>query len=226
MADRDEPKNELEGYHLLHNQESWGDKGSFGLRIYIKDGMRTMEMAQKARAAQNKREGEAGNWTAKSLFDTHEDFVIGMRAAETLKQGILGNTARWSPSFETNIRNARRRYVEIFATAGILPVYMQAIPNGYCSEYCCLDSPWFKATTWFGHVTIGWRKSVINIDWEESDVRPSGRELFPDEDVTKGRAGDGANNRARFIHAHGATKAAQYLARLQAEAVRQQEREP
>ncbi|HXC05521.1 MAG TPA: hypothetical protein VNZ86_12255 [Bacteroidia bacterium] len=84
------------------------------------------------------------------------------------------------------------------------PVFVEEIPNGYCSQWCCKHLPWFRVTTKVGVIVIGWRKRVISIDW--SATFPYGTktadELFPDEDVTKDTRG---------IHAWSIEKAKQYI---------------
>jgi len=79
------------------------------------------------------------------------------------------------------------------------------LPNGYCSQPCCVLKPWLKVATHKGTIVIGWRKRVINIDWSESNIAGSANDLFPAEDVTK----DG-----KLIHAWGYEKAKEYLAKL------------
>ena len=100
-----------------------------------------------------------------------------------------------------------KQFREVFADAGFKVSEVEAIPNRYCS--CDQCAPWFVVKTEFGPVTIGWRKRVINIDWDElirDDVH--GEQvlgLFKDEDVTKGTGG---------IHAWGWDKAKEYLSRV------------
>lgn len=82
------------------------------------------------------------------------------------------------------------------------PIFVERIPNGYCSRYCCEHKPWFNITTKIGHIQIGWRKRVINIDWSRTAVAKTGDELFPNENVTRGD---------RYIHAYGYEKAREYI---------------
>jgi hypothetical protein len=64
-------------------------------------------------------------------------------------------------------------------------IFVKEIPNGYCNRACCVHLPWLVVTTNRGPITIGWRKRVISIGWESSEVKKTANELFPDEDVTK-----------------------------------------
>lgn len=91
----------------------------------------------------------------------------------------------------------RKQLVGLFCA----PVFVEEIPNGYCSDWCCKHLPWFIVTTRIGRITIGWRKRVINIDWSETTGKTSG-ELFPSEDVTKGE---------RMIHAWSIEDAQRYV---------------
>lgn len=82
------------------------------------------------------------------------------------------------------------------------PIFIEEIPNGYCSSYCCKHLPWFNIVTSVGQFQIGWRKRVLYIDWSRIANAKLARELFPDEDVTKGD---------RYIHAWGLAKAQEYI---------------
>ena len=94
---------------------------------------------------------------------------------------------------------------QLFAEAGLGPVYMKEIDNKYCGAKCCPHRVWLLVTTRLGVIEIGWRKHVLSIDWSGSDVTATAEELFTDEKVTK----DG-----RLIHAWSYDKAAEYLARI------------
>ncbi len=84
-------------------------------------------------------------------------------------------------------------------------IYVEEIPNEYCSGACCVNRPWLIVTTPMGRIKIGPRKRVISISWEDSLIKQTAQELFPGEDVTK----DG-----RTIHAWGIDKAREYVGRL------------
>lgn len=84
------------------------------------------------------------------------------------------------------------------------PIYVTEIPNGYCHDACCEHLPWFVVTTKIGPIKIGWRKSVISIDWSETKA-PDAEILFPKEDVTK---------HGQLIHAWGYEKAKEYISVL------------
>jgi hypothetical protein len=89
------------------------------------------------------------------------------------------------------------------------PVFVEEIPNGYCSDWCCTHLPWFVVTTKIGRFTIGWRKRVIAIDWEQTRGTATAEELFPAEKVTKC---------GRSIHAWSTEDAQRYIATVVASA--------
>jgi len=82
------------------------------------------------------------------------------------------------------------------------PVFVEEIPNGYCSSWCCRHLPWFIVTTRVGRFKIGWRKRVILIDWSDCPGTGLSIDLFANEDVTKGE---------RMIHAWSYGKAREYI---------------
>ncbi len=84
-------------------------------------------------------------------------------------------------------------------------IFVEEIPNGYCSMPCCVHLPWFIVTTPIGHITIGWRKRVIVIDWHRTKQEKKAEELFPNENVTKYEW---------LIHAWGYEKAKEYLEKI------------
>lgn len=192
--------NSLEGYTMVHAEESWGEKGNFGIKIYVKDTER------------DALEIPVNRHGVKAKYDTDGDYKSIYDAVKILKDGIRSATERLKPDFEQKRAQRLVYYRSFFERAGIAPVYVEKLPNGYCSNFCCLDHPWAKVTTTFGRFTIGWRKNVINLDWTESEIKMSGEELFPHENVTKGGPGE-----ERFIHCHGVEKAVEYLKVLKAE---------
>ena len=89
---------------------------------------------------------------------------------------------------DCNKKNLREKetekFKECFENAGFKKIKLLPIPNEYCQCDICTD--WFNVVTKLGVIKIGWRKSVINIDWsgcysDEAD----GTKIFQKEDVTK-----------------------------------------
>lgn len=93
---------------------------------------------------------------------------------------------------------------EIFAKAGFMFSVMHHLPNGYTHDSS--GPPWFTVETEVGSITLGWRKSVIIIDWSETPH--AGKDilqLFAAEDVTKDKT---------YIHAWSKEKAVEYLSKI------------
>lgn len=84
-------------------------------------------------------------------------------------------------------------------------IYAEEIPNEYTKDAWGISRPWFLVTTRIGHIKIGWRKRVIEIDWARTDVSTSAEDLFPAESVTK---------LGRSIHAWGYDDAKRYIETL------------
>lgn len=100
-------------------------------------------------------------------------------------------------------RDSRDYYAKIFLDAGFSEPVTHQVPNERCQEQCCM--PWIVGEFPFGSVKIGWRSSVINIDWTAFPGSPDYECLFDGEETTKGPT---------HVHAHGREKAVEYLKRL------------
>lgn len=95
----------------------------------------------------------------------------------------------------------RDAILEAFTKAGYPKVNLITRKNEYCS--CDQCTPWFSAQV--NNETplkLGWRKSVINLDWSETGKRLN---IFDGEPVTVG---------SHYIHAHGYEKLSEYLGKL------------
>lgn len=91
--------------------------------------------------------------------------------------------------------------------AGIEPVAVHELANKYwpdCETYAQLrrDNPWWLVLTKAGPVVIGWRKRVISISWEDTQVRSK---LTGDDQTTSDLA---------YCHAWSYAKAVEYLGAL------------
>lgn len=96
-----------------------------------------------------------------------------------------------------------RRAAALFLLAGIEVKGFEELPNAYwpnVEHYAELrrSSPWFLAFTTFGPVKIGWRKRVLSISWERTEVRA----VVTGDDVTKDET---------MVHAWGYPTAITYL---------------
>jgi hypothetical protein len=123
------------------------------------------------------------------------------RIADQIEMAIMGETMRLDPKAQETKEQERKELIGLFGTA---PILVEEIPNGYCSQWCCTQLPWYKVTTKKGVITLGWRKRVIQISWEARN-NPTAEALFPEETSTKFD---------RTIHAWGIEKAQQYITAL------------
>lgn len=94
----------------------------------------------------------------------------------------------------------------LFDSAGIKVLKVYELPNGYwpiAERYLALraDSPWWLVMTEVGPVTVGYRKSVMAIDWEDTPIRA----VVTVDDVTKDETS---------VHAWTTLKAVEYLTAL------------
>jgi hypothetical protein len=122
------------------------------------------------------------------------------QCVEDLIKKLQAETIRLRPETKEEFENTKARLLQLFGNRAI---FVETIPNGYCPcAICDQTSPWFIVTTDKGRIKIGWRKRVINIDWTDSQIKQTGDQLFPNEDVTKWETG---------IHAWGYEKAKEYL---------------
>jgi len=97
----------------------------------------------------------------------------------------------------------------LFALAEIKILNMFEMVNPYWPRHpdyykTIINSPWWLAQTKFGMIMIGWRKRVICINWENTNVH---KEITAD-DVTKNDV---------MVHAWNKEKALEYLISLRKE---------
>lgn len=129
-----------------------------------------------------------------------------LRKAEEILQDMMTESLRLDPKEQEAVTAERLALLSLFGE----PSYVE-IPNGYCSRWCCKHRPWFRVLTRIGWVTIGWRKSVINIDWSETICPVAADTLFANEEVYPGCA---VTRIGCSIHAHGLEKAKEYVNKL------------
>jgi hypothetical protein len=132
---------------------------------------------------------------------TDADKRLSYRIADEIEEAIMRETMRLDPEKQKELEEESAKLMECFGGRNI---YASPIPNGYCSRWCCSMRPWYRVTTSKGVFVVGWRKSVISIEWEPHNSLTADV-LFPDEDVTKG---------GYSIHAWGYGKAKQYIDRI------------
>lgn len=124
---------------------------------------------------------------------------VASHVAEQIFNEVWKTNTLESEAGKTRAYKEKQEILKLFAGKYI---FVEEIPNGYCSQPCCVNLPWFIVTTPIGHIKIGWRKRVINIDWSKTIQKKTAAELFPNEDVTKGE---------QSIHAWSYEKAKEYL---------------
>ena len=134
---------------------------------------------------------------------------ISFRGSDILKEFREMISMAWAKENETDKRNEHIvELTELFKSAGFETIHVETIDNEYCNESCCYKRPWIIVTTPKGRIKLGWRKSVMNLDWSDSDIKIDGEEIFKDENVTKGTS---------YIHCWGKEKAIEYLKKLNSE---------
>ncbi len=120
---------------------------------------------------------------------------------EKLKDEILAQKIKEDPKSSVIAAAEKKGLIDLFPDH----IFVEEIPNGYGNMYYLRHLPWFIVTTKLGRIKIGWRKRVIEIDWSDSIIKHDARELFPDENVTKGE---------KYIHAWSLEKAKEYIEAL------------
>jgi len=148
--------------------------------------------------------GEIGKYAIQIAADlpglelSSEEQTVISKAFRTVRNTLLGNIQRRMPKEQERRAQERAELLGCFSD----PIYVKEIPNQYCHDWCCKHRPWFEVTTRRGKLVLGWRKRVIEIRWDESDITVDGRELFASEDVTKDKT---------LVHAWGIDKAKLYI---------------
>jgi hypothetical protein len=121
-------------------------------------------------------------------------------AVDTIKAEIHAAMIKADPKTIDEI-NKNKKLINLFPG----PIFVEEIPNGYCSDWCCRHLPWFIVTTSIGRIKIGWRKRVINIDWSDTVCHEYSAVLFSDEDTT---------TYDQYVHAWSMEKAGEYITRI------------
>lgn len=122
--------------------------------------------------------------------------------ANDLKVLLDAETFKTDPSCIQEAIEAKKEILNLFNGRSI---FVEEIPNGYSDGAYFRNFPWFVVTTNLGRIKIGWRKSVINIDWSDSTIKIKADNFFPEEVTTKGD---------RNIHAWSYEKAQEYIDKI------------
>jgi hypothetical protein len=129
------------------------------------------------------------------------------RIMDDIESAVMKETLRLDPETAKAAAVERAELLDCFSVG----VYVEEIPNGYCNRYCCAFKPWYVVTTPKGRIKIGWRKSVIRIEWTDSAIKASASEIFPKEEAWPGYE---TTQYEKIIHAHGIEKAKEYINRI------------
>lgn len=164
-------------YHFAGGIETWGERGAFGVEIWV---------------------------AGVPVKDNEKLSSEASHHCHQLRDFLIYNKVELDPETKEKANQCVAGLVQCFAGHS---VFVERLPNGYWSktDFVQLLSPWLKVTTSIGHIRIGWRKRVIEMDWSETVVKESADDLFPDENVTKDD---------KFIHADSYEKATEYIAKL------------
>ena len=142
----------------------------------------------------------------RDLSSAEED-AIGAAIQDIILPAILKETTRLDPDTHKRARMERLEIEGCFER----PIFVEEIPNGYCNRYCCSFKPWFIVTTEMGRIKIGWRKSVIHLEWTDSVLKDNAEQVFPKEEAWPGYE---TTQYEKIIHCHGYEKAKEYIGRL------------
>jgi hypothetical protein len=129
------------------------------------------------------------------------------KAQDSIVEAVMKESIRSNPDTHDRAQKERAEIVGLFPS----PIYVEEIPNGYCSKSCCSFLPWFVVTTSVGRIKIGWRKSVLHLEWTDSAVAKTAAEIFPNEEAWPGYE---TTQYDKVIHAHGYKAAEKYIHRI------------
>jgi len=119
---------------------------------------------------------------------------------EKLTRIINQETYRTNKTYIEKAKEDKQDLINLF---GNKQIFVQEIPNQYNVDHC--HNPWLMVTTNVGHIKIGRRRHVFEIDWSGTIIPTKAKDLFPDEDVTR---------EDRYIHAYGLEKAQEYINKI------------
>lgn len=133
------------------------------------------------------------------LLESPAAQCVFMKAVDDIEKVLLEPMYANDPAIQKRRKQDRAELTSLFPGK----IFVEEIPNGYCSLACCKQLPWFRVwNEHIGPVEIGWRKRVIEIRWAHSELLANADTLFPGEDVTKFE---------KAIHAWGVEKAQEYV---------------
>lgn len=134
---------------------------------------------------------------------TYDEERIISKAFETLANILYKNDLKNNQEYQKNLADEKRKILDLF---GDKRIYVSEIENEYTPDAL---NPWFNIVTTKGHVKIGWRKRVIQIEWNTKEIPVLAKDVCPDDDVT--RTTGWSDKNIEYIHAWGYEKAQEYL---------------
>ena len=141
-------------YKTIYKKESFGYDENFGIEILM--------------ASSNPKNLE--NRKIQKII-----YTIGTKIYSEIKSTIIAR----DPKAQELAKTQRSELISCFKE----PIFIEEIPNEYCSNYCCKHLPWFIITTSVGRFKIGFIKKAIHIDWSETIVNKKAFEIFANENV-------------------------------------------
>lgn len=167
-------------YKLLYGTQSLGKSGVIGIKILVaSDKLPSLEVDKLRFAA--------------------------YKAVDKIEDEIKAAICALDESSQTAAKEERGGLLGAFPNT----IFVEEIPNEYCSNGCFRHLPWFVVTTTIGRFKIGWRKSVIHLEWTETRGTERSEKLFEEEKVTKYE---------KVIHAYSYEKVKEYIAAIFASA--------
>lgn len=131
------------------------------------------------------------------VLTKEEKHNLGYICSKFIEELVSTNNLN-DPIRQQEIKEEKEKILGLFP----VPIFYDLIPNGYCSDYCCRDKPWFIVTTTLGRFKIGWRKRVIHLEWTDTIVQKTAADLFLDQVTTQ---------EGKMIHAWSYEKAKEYI---------------
>ncbi len=105
---------------------------------------------------------------------------------------------------EKMVKEEREAIESAMKISGIKYTKVYELVNQYwgdCPTKYDVSTPWYLFITEIGHIVVGWRKRVLNVDWSETKVR----KIVTEDQVTKAED---------MVHAYSYLKLAEYLTAL------------
>jgi hypothetical protein len=182
---------DLTGWSQGYSIES-GDCG-FGVKVFVRRPLEAQKLVE-----------------ALSPDDQWNSSRFLARAGEMVYAGLEAQVAAIDPGVVERRTKLRKQFQEIFEKAGFGRIFLREIPNEYEGTQrdgsplaAGIGSPWYLAVTFLGSIKIGWRRSVISIEWKDTVLGSlNSQEFLPPGDSTRWDTG---------VHAYGYEQAARYL---------------